>query len=228
MKIDALNELFESLSPTQRLEQLYDHFPEEEVLLTSSFGTNSALLLHMISRFRPTQAVHFIDTTYHFSETLRYKHELARKWNLKVVDVRPDRHLNAYTRERQSWEQEADLCCAVNKVAPLDEVKASHKVWISGLMAAQTRFRSGLKVFEPQGELLKFHPLIDLTEEDALRYRSFYRLPAHPLQAKGYGSVGCVHCTQRGEGRSGRWKGQAKMECGLHTQASAALPVLKG
>lgn len=101
-------------------------------------------------------------------------------------------------------------------MAPLEPVKAAHKVWISGLMRHQTRFRERLRIFEKQGDIIKFHPLIDFTEEEVAAYMEQYRLPAHPLEAGGYGSVGCTHCTRRGEGRSGRWQGTNQTECGLH------------
>lgn len=223
--LDKLNKIFQPLSFKERIRRLYDFFPEEQVLLTSSFGTNSAFLLHLISRVRPSQAVHFIDTTYHFPETIAYKKELENRWKLKIVDVRPDRHLNHFTKNEQSWKSDSDLCCSINKVMPLDEVKSEHKVWFSGLMSNQTRFRSGLEIFVQHGDIIKFHPLIDLTSEDVLRYKSFFRLPEHPLLSKGYGSVGCAHCTQKGEGRSGRWKGKGKTECGLHTMVKATVPV---
>jgi phosphoadenosine phosphosulfate reductase len=214
--LDQLNELFTPLDYQERLKLLYQIFDEDEVLLTSSFGTTSVLLLHAVSQINPTQAVHFIDTTYHFPETQAYKQALATQLNLRVVDVFPDQQQNAITLAEQWWMTRKDDCCNVNKVEPMAPIKASHKVWISGLMGYQTGFRQGLRVFEKQDNLLKFHPLIDIQEGDFLYYQSKYHLPSHPLEALGYGSVGCTHCTIAGAGRSGRWSDSEKTECGLH------------
>ncbi len=216
LSVELLNDVFTPLAAEDRIRLLYRYFKQDEVLFTSSFGVTSVLMLHLIHRLRPSQPVHFIDTTYHFPETLAYRDELARRWNLTVIDVRPRPEENALTREEQWWAEHPRMCCTINKVAPLEPIKAAHKVWISGLMAYQTPFRSRLQIFEKQGDIIKFHPLIDFTEEQVGRYRETYDLPKHPLEDKGYGSVGCTHCTVRGAGREGRWQKSGKTECGLH------------
>jgi phosphoadenosine phosphosulfate reductase len=216
ISVELLNDIFTPLPFQERIRLLYRYFREEDVLLTSSFGTNSVFLLYWIQDIRPAQVIHFIDTTYHFPETLAYKEELTRRFNLNVVDVRPSHEENALTREEQWWIDHPRMCCSINKVVPLEPVKAKHKVWISGLMSFQTEFRSHLRVFERQGDILKFHPLIDIEEGEMLYYFSLHNLPEHPLKMEGFGSVGCTHCTHKGEGREGRWKGQSRTECGLH------------
>lgn len=214
--LETLNEVFTPLHFEERIRQLYRFFPQKEILLTSSFGTRSAFLLHLIAQIRPSQPVHFIDTTYHFPETLAYRRQLAHQFGLHIIDILPDPAQNQITAEEEWWKKDPGTCCMVNKVLPLKPIKARHKVWISGLMAHQTEFRSQLRVFEKQGNILKFHPLIDIDEGEFLYHMSYHKLPRHPLEDKGYGSVGCEHCTVQGEGRNGRWKGQAKTECGLH------------
>ncbi len=216
ISVELLNHIFTPLTFQERIRLLYKYFKTDDVLLTSSFGTNSVFLLYWIQDIQPEQKVHFIDTTYHFPETLAYKEELTRRFNLNVVDVLPEPEGNALTREERWWKDHPRMCCSINKVVPLEPVKARHKVWISGLMAFQTEFRSHLRVFERQGDILKFHPMVDIDEGEVLYYFSLHNLPEHPLKAKGYGSVGCSHCTQKGEGREGRWKGQNRTECGLH------------
>ncbi len=216
LSIDLLNDLFEDLPFEDRLRLLYKYFREDEVLMTSSFGTKSVFLLHLIHQIRPGQPVYFLDTTYHFPETLAYKTELERLLGLQVINLKPEPQENALTNEEQWWRRHPRLCCSINKVAPLEPVKARHKIWISGLMAYQTDFRSRLRIFERQGDIIKFHPLIDIDEGEFLYYLSYHKLPRHPLEAKGYGSIGCRHCTAPGEGRSGRWQGTGKTECGLH------------
>lgn len=216
LSIDELNEIFTPLTFQERIEKLYECFAEEDVLMTSSFGTKSVFLLHWMSKIRPSQVVHFLDTTYHFKETIAYKRQLTERFDLKVIDIFPDIEQNMLTREEQWWQDHPKMCCSINKVAPLEPIKAAHKVWISGLMAYQTEFRSHLNVFEQQGDIIKFHPIVDLNEGEFLYYMDLFNLPPHPLQAAGFGSIGCTHCTAQGAGREGRWKGSSQKECGLH------------
>lgn len=214
--VQELNAVFTPLGFKERLEKLYEYFPEEAILYTSSFGTKSVFLLHLISQIRPTQGVHFIDTTYHFPETIGYKEKIGKRFGLRIIDVRPSERENAITREDRWWIDHPKMCCSVNKVVPLEPIIAKHKVWISGLMSYQTNFRSHLRVFEQQGDIIKFHPLVDIDEGEFLYHMDYYKLPRHPLEKHGYGSIGCTHCTAKGEGREGRWKGKDKTECGLH------------
>ena len=214
--IEALNNIFTSLSFRERLGKLYDYFPEKEVLFTSSFGTKSIFLLHLLSEIQPKQKVHFIDTTYHFPETLQYKAQVTQMLNLSVIDVQPKEKENKITRDDQWWKDHPKMCCTVNKVAPLTPIISKHRVWISGLMAYQTPFRSHLNIFEQQRDIVKFHPLVDIDEGEFLYHMSYHQLPRHPLEEKGFGSIGCTHCTVKGEGREGRWKDSEKTECGLH------------
>lgn len=216
LSVEELNAIFTPLSFKERIEKLYQYFPQREILYTSSFGTKSVFLLHLIHQIRPSQRVHFIDTNYHFAETQDYKKQIAKQFNLQVVDVQPSEAEHNITKEDQWWIEHPKMCCSVNKIVPMEPLIATHKVWISGLMSAQTDFRSRLRVFEQQGDIIKFHPLIDIDEGEFLYHLDFYKLPRHPLEAQGYGSIGCTHCTVKGEGRTGRWQGKAKTECGLH------------
>ncbi len=216
LSLNELNAIFAPLSYKDRIKTLYEYFAEEDVLYTSSFGTKSAFLLHLISQIRPSQPVHFIDTTYHFQETLGYKKELIERFNLKVVDVLPNEAQNKMTTDEEWWKEHPRMCCTINKIAPLEPIVAKHQVWISGLMSYQTDFRARLRVFEQQGDIIKFHPLIDIEEGEFLYQKGVNKLPDHPLQAEGFGSIGCLHCTKKGQGRAGRWTGTGKTECGLH------------
>lgn len=213
-----LNKIFNLLSVEDRLKTLYQFFEEDEVLITSSFGTNAVLMLHLISRIRPNQKIYFIDTTYHFPETLAYKEQIIKEFGLNVVSIGAYKEGSDFTTKNKTWENNPDLCCSINKVSPLDAVKAKHKLWVSGVIGYQTPFRKHLNVFEEQEGMIKFHPLIDWTQEEVEAYFDLYNLPEHPLKTKGYGSVGCTHCTAKGAGREGRWQGKGKTECGLHLE----------
>ncbi len=215
-RVSDLNQIFTPLSFKERIAVLYEYFAEEDVLMTSSFGTKSVFLLHLLHQIRPSQRIHFINTTYHFNETLVYKEQVSKLLGLKVEEVLPDPLQNGLTTEEQWWKEHPKMCCTINKIVPLEPIVAQHKVWISGLMSYQTDFRSRLRVFEKQGDILKFHPLVDIDEGEFLYHLDYHKLPQHPLVTQGYGSVGCEHCTSKGEGRSGRWIGTDKKECGLH------------
>ena len=215
-RLAALNDRFAPLSPEERIRALYSDFPKEKVLFTSSFGTTAAVLLHMFTRIEPNQPIHFIDTTYHFAETWAYRKKLTDLLHLQVIDVLPADWKNKFTQEDQTWTKDPDLCCSINKVEPLDRIKPDFDVWVSGLMAYQNIERKRRNVFEKSGNLLKFHPIIDMTESQMNDYFAAHHLPHHPMQRLGYDSIGCAQCTVKGKGRSGRWLGKSKTECGLH------------
>jgi phosphoadenosine phosphosulfate reductase len=216
MNMEDWNKTFPRLNHEERLIALYEIFTPEEILVTSSFGASSPLLLHLLADICPNQPVHFIDTTYHFEETLTFRNFLIERYKLNVVNIFPDANENILTKEEQWWFTKPDECCAVNKVKPLASLKSKYKVWISGIMGFQTPQRLNMSIFENQNGLLKFNPFIDLTEGEYLYWSSLYKLPEHPLTALGFDSIGCMPCTSRGQGRNGRWAGKAKIECGLH------------
>lgn len=216
-RIAELNERYHSLTPEQRVAQLYQDFAAEEVMLTSSFATNSAFLLHLFAVNAPQQLIHFIDTGYHFQATLDYKDKLTEQYHLNVKDVHPEDWKHEYTSKDQTWNTDPDFCCSINKVEPLQEVKKGHTVWVSGLVRWQTEHRANLDVFEFRGGIIKFYPLLDVSKEGRDDYIRDHKLPFHPMVAEGYSSVGCTHCTKPGDDRCGRWVDSAKSECGLHT-----------
>ena len=214
MNLEALNEKYLPLSPEERVKELYRDF--SRVLFTSSFGTTSAILLHLFHSVNPEQEVYFLDTTYHFAETLEYKSLLAKRFGLKVKEVAAEEWKNKFTREDQTWSKDPDLCCSINKVEPLDKIRPGFEIWVSGLMQSQNSYRRQLNIFEQKEGILKFYPIIDFSDADAKAYIAKHDLPPHPLVAHGFNSVGCIHCTVKGRGREGRWVNRSKTECGLH------------
>lgn len=217
MDLNVLNDTYSKLYPKQRLEELFRHFDEDKILVTSSFGSTSVVLLHMLSEVCPGHPVHFINTSYLFEETLAYRDEVMSRFNLRVVEVKAEEKKNRFTRENESWKYNHDLCCFINKVNPVEELKKNYDVWVSGLLGFQNANRKNLRVFERKENIMKVQPIIDFSKEDVALYMQIYDLPVHPLVYKGYDSIGCTHCTVKGHGRSGRWASVAKTECGLHT-----------
>lgn len=215
-EIAALNERYLKLTPTQRIEELYTDFAEAEIMLTSSFAATSAYLLKLFSEVRAAQTVLFIDTGYHFRETLIYKEYLTQLYQLNVQDVRAEAWKHDFTTKDETWKKDPDFCCSVNKVEPLEALKEEHTVWVSGLMSWQSNHRSSLNIFEQRNGILKFYPLLDVSREEREGFISEHHLPFHPLISRGYYSIGCQHCTAPGKGRDGRWNNNPKTECGLH------------
>ncbi len=214
--IAALNLKYKPLSATQRIKELYNDFHVNEVMLTSSFAATSAFFLKLFSEANKDQKVFFIDTGYHFEDTLGYKKKLTELYGLNVKSIRALKEEHEFTNQDETWRKNPDFCCSINKVKPLDTIKKKYKVWASGLMEWQSDHRATLNVFELRGEILKFYPLLDITKEQRDQYIEEHQLPFHPLVAKGYNSIGCSHCTVPGEDRSGRWNNNPKTECGLH------------
>lgn len=215
-EIKALNKKYKTLSVTERITELYKDFKQEDVMLTSSFAATSAFLLKLVSDVNKTQKVYFIDTGYHFEDTLKYKEALTKKYGLNVASIGALKEEHEFTTKDETWRKNPDFCCSINKVKPLDLIKNQYKVWVSGLMKWQSDHRATLDIFELRGDILKFYPLLDVTKEERDAYIEEHQLPFHPLVSKGYHSIGCKHCTVPGEDRSGRWNNNPKTECGLH------------
>ncbi|QHS08703.1 phosphoadenylyl-sulfate reductase [Sinimarinibacterium sp. NLF-5-8] len=215
-RLAALNQAYAPLTFDQRIRKLYEDFAPEKVLVTSSFAATSAYFLHIISSIRPDQIVHFIDTGYHFAETLTYRQYLIDLFQLKVKDLRAEQWKHDFTVQDKTWSRDPDYCCQINKVEPLESIKPNFDIWVSSLMHWQTEHRSHLNIFERRRNIIKFNPMIDVTREQRDAYIQEHHLPFHPLVSRGYQSIGCTHCTVPGEGRSGRWAGKPKTECGLH------------
>lgn len=216
LDIASLNQAYAQLTVYQRVEQLYRDFDPQDIMLTSSFAATSAFLLKVFSDINKEQVIYFIDTGYHFKETLIYKEYLTQLYDLNVVNIKADEKKHDLTASTEMWKIQPNRCCYYNKVEPLTKIKEKYKIWVSGLMKWQSDYRSSLNYFEEREEITKFYPLLDIDFEGRDQFIRDHHLPFHPLKSKGYNSIGCYHCTVPGEGRSGRWNNSPKTECGLH------------
>lgn len=193
------------------------------VAVVSSFGTESAVLLHLVARIDASVPVIFINTQKIFGETLAYRDALAEQLGLTDLRVvRPDPYaLAAQDAKSMRWAYDPDGCCAIRKVAPLARALAPFDAWISGRKAFQAA-RAGLPRLELDDGRLKINPLADWDKAAIDAHFAAHQLPRHPLEADGFASVGCVPCTSRvqpGEDpRAGRWRHWDKTECGIHNQ----------
>ena len=219
--LDSDNARLERASPHERLAFALERFADD-LLFTSSFGAQSAVLLHLWSEVARDRAVIFLDTGFHFDETLRYRDAIAARLGLDVEIVRPAQDTASFIAEHGADIQRTnpDFCCQTNKVDPLAGHRARAKGWVSGLRRDQARTRASLRVLERDGHLVKVHPLVTMTATDVRAYMAEHALPEHPLVARRYLSIGCAPCTRAvadGEDeRAGRWAFSGKTECGLH------------
>jgi phosphoadenosine phosphosulfate reductase len=199
-----------------------DVFPGR-VALVSSFGADSAVLLHMVAQIDKTTPVLFIDTRVLFAETLAYRDELVTHLGLSnVTTIGPKPALlAAEDPENFLWASNPGRCCEIRKVLPLAEALEGYDAWISGRKRFQAYTRNDLAVFESEGGRIKINPLAPWPADKIRDYLDTFDLPRHPLVAKNYFSIGCIPCTspvRPGEDpRAGRWRGSSKVECGLHT-----------
>ena len=224
---DALNARFAGVDAAAMLRELFAEGSLGRVAVVSSFGTESAVLLHLVAQADPATPVIFVDTLKMFDETLAYRDELTARLGLvKSSVVQPDAAvLLARDENGLRWSWDPDGCCEIRKVEPLKRAKQGLDAWISGRKAFQSVTRQNLPRFEIEDGRLKINPLGDWTKDDLEAYFAAHDLPRHPLEAQGYLSVGCQPCTSTvapGEDpRAGRWRGWDKTECGIHDPAAA-------
>jgi phosphoadenosine phosphosulfate reductase len=222
-ELEKLSQEFETRTPQEILHWAVSQF-WPEIALSSSFQTQSLPLLHMVMRVRRGIPVFFLDTGYHFWETLMFRERIASEWRINVIDLYRESRWDAFARQhtRSLPLEDPNLCCYLHKVQPMQKALRDIRAWISGIRRDQTAVRARARILELQDDgLLKINPLLNWTRADVRRYSRENHLPAHPLYEKGYRSVGCAPCTVAvgadEDERAGRWAGRGKIECGLHT-----------
>lgn len=221
-----LNRMFRGSDTEEMLRAVIVDGLAGDIAAVSSFGAESAVLLHLIAQVDPGLPVLFLDTGKHFPETLAYRDALVARLGLtNLVELHPDpADLVARDETGLRWSYDPDGCCELRKVRPLAKALAGFDATLTGRKAFQSRTRANLPRFEidtadDQGRL-KINPLIDWDASRIEAWFIMHDLPRHPLVAQGYPSIGCSPCTSLvapGEDpRSGRWKGWDKTECGIH------------
>jgi phosphoadenosine phosphosulfate reductase len=228
-----LNAQLRDADPLQILQTAIDHYGDR-LALVSSFGAESAVLLHLASRLRPQIPVLFLDTGMLFGQTLDYRKQLAARLGLTDVrDLRPRfQDLAVGDPDARLWKTDTDACCNIRKVLPLDRALAGFEGWVTGRKRFHGGDRLRLAVVEASEGKLKFNPLANWDKADLDAYVAEHDLPAHPLVAQGFPSIGCWPCTHPVEDgqdvRSGRWQGQDKTECGIHVARAHVTPTNVG
>jgi len=221
-KAQALSERYGRLGGEELLRfMIREEFPGR-IALVSSFGTEAAVLLHMVSRVDPATPVIFVDTGRLFEETLAYRDALAERFgltDLRTVGPAAER-IDALDPDKRLWQANPDLCCYLRKVEPLNRALDGFDAWITGRKGYQGATRVGLPPIEAFDGRVKVNPLARWSRDEITAHFAAHDLPRHPLEAEGFLSIGCLPCTDRvapGEDpRAGRWRGSEKTECGIH------------
>ena len=229
LDLPTLNDMFERSAPDKIVAWALAQFGAD-LVMTSSFGAESALLLHMATQLMPDVRVIMIDTGYLFPETWQHMEALRRRLDLNVWVYRTRNDPIAWLRqageENPNWRKDVDACCAANKIEPMERAmkELSPKAWLRGIRRnqSQTRKNAAFVEWSPRYNCHAVSPLLNWTGREIHAYMKKHDLPFHPLYEKGYPSIGCnpLSCTrpvQLGEdARSGRWAEAQKVECGIN------------
>ncbi|GAA0912689.1 phosphoadenylyl-sulfate reductase [Nonomuraea longicatena] len=194
----------------------------DRLCLTSSMS--DALLIDLVSRVKPGVDVLFIDTGYHFAETIGTRDAVRQVYDVNVIDVKPSRTVAEQERDLgpRLFGRNPDLCCYLRKVEPLNRALEPYLAWISGIRRDEARTRAETRVVEwdAKRQMVKINPIASWTQDDVDNYMSDNGVLINPLHYDDYPSIGCAPCTRpvaEGEDpRSGRWVGMGKTECGIH------------
>ena len=204
--------------PEEVLRWALETFPRRTAL-TVSFGGPGVVLAHMLGRIDKTVPIYFLDTGFHFPQTLEFKARFTEQYGLNVIDLKPA------TDPGPLYQTDPDRCCWIRKVEPMQRTLPEFDAWVSALRADQAKTRSAIEVLEYHDAdghaLVKVYPLASWSRDTVWQYIRENQIPYHPLHDSGFTSIGCWPCTRAtrpGEDeRAGRWSGMAKTKCGLHT-----------
>lgn len=218
----SLEARFGRLEPEDVISVAATRFGAGEIAAVSSFGADSAVLLHMIAQIDRTLPIVFLDTGKHFGETIDYRDQLAS--DLGLTDIRivtPSEDALADADPKGDLHKtDTDGCCAIRKVEPMARGVSPFRAWFTGRKRFQASTRNAMPVFEAVGERIRINPMARWNTEQLAGYMRTHDLRENPLVAFGYLSIGCFPCTQPAkpgeDARSGRWAGKGKTECGIH------------
>jgi phosphoadenosine phosphosulfate reductase len=199
------------------IEDVVERFGASQIALAASWQKESSVLVDLVQRVDPAIRIITLDTGALFPETYDTWRAVEERYGIQI-----ERFRGEWVDEL--WLTDPDRCCAMRKVEPLERALADASCWMTGLRRDQSPERADTPEFgwDEQHGLYKAAPLADWTERDVWRYIHEHDLPYNPLHDRGYASIGCTHCTVAGAGRSGRWAGTDKIECGLHGAVKAA------
>jgi phosphoadenosine phosphosulfate reductase len=228
--LGEVNQRLEGASPWEILRwSVETYFPK--LTMATAFGPEGSVILHMLAEIEPRVRVFNLETGYQFAETLELRDRIAERYGIEVELVRPDTTVAEYEARHGGplYSSTPDQCCHDRKIVPLRRAIAGYDAWLSAIRADQSAHRARASVvgWDAKFDLVKINPLLRWTKRDVWAFIVAHNVPYNPLHDQGYPSIGCWPCTRAvaaGEDeRAGRWAGQAKTECGLHSLDSSQL-----
>jgi len=219
---DQASEKLNGAPPSEVIRWAAEAFGDK-LCITSSM--TDAVIIDLVSREVPGIDVLFLDTGYHFAETIGTRDAVSVVYPVNVLNVTPSTTVDEQDAELgpKLYSRNPDLCCYLRKVIPLEQSLEPYDAWITGVRREETNARTSTKVvqWDPRRQMMKVNPIVEWTQQDVDDYIAENGVLVNPLVYDGYPSIGCRTCTARvapGEDpRSGRWVGSAKTECGIHT-----------
>jgi phosphoadenosine phosphosulfate reductase len=226
-----LNRRFEQAEPREIIRWALEESGLQRVAIASAFQAEGTCVIHMAIEVRPDVPILFLETGFHFAETLAFKERLTELLDLNVVDLTGDHTVDSQAAKYgpRLYERDPHLCCELNKVIPWRRALRGLDGWITSMRRDSSWTRRGSQIVSQQevddtGVVVKINPIANWTRRDAWAYLREHDLPRNPLYDLGYESIGCAPCTRMvfpGEDeRAGRWSGQNKVECGIHVPES--------
>ncbi len=218
-----LSEEFSKLDSIDLLKVMIKKVFKKKIVLTSSFGSESIVILHMISKIDPYTPIIFLNTGKLFPETLDYEKRVKKLLKLKnILTLKPsNKDLKKKDPNEKLYKKDPDKCCEIRKVLPLEKIINNYDAWITGRKRIHGFEREFINKIEKSNNHIKINPLADWSLIKINKYIKKNNLPQHPLVKKGFKSIGCFSCTNQASYnesiRSGRWKNFKKNECGIHT-----------
>jgi phosphoadenosine phosphosulfate reductase len=217
-------------TPHEILQWAVDRF-SPRLTMATAFGPEGCILLHLLAEIEPRVRVFNLDTGYQFPETLELRDRIAERYGIEVEMVRPETTVAEYEARHGGplYVANSDQCCYDRKIVPLRRALVGYDAWVTAIRADQSQHRAAAPIVgpDPKFGLVKINPLLRWTKRDVWAFIVTHRVPYNPLHDQGYPSIGCWPCTKvvgAGEDeRAGRWAGQAKTECGLHSLDSSQL-----
>jgi len=226
----ALNERFEHAAPEEILEWALARSGFERVAVASAFQREGTCIIHMAIEIRPDVPILFLETGFHFAETLAFKQKLAEQFGLNVVDLTGDHTVDSQAEAYgpKLYERDPNRCCELNKVEPFNRALRGLDAWVTGMRRDSSWTRRDTPILlqyepAPGQSILRLNPIANWTQRDVWAYLKQHDIPHNPLYDLGYATIGCAPCTRivfPGEDeRAGRWSGTGKIECGIQPEA---------
>jgi phosphoadenosine phosphosulfate reductase len=234
-EVHDLNQRFEGAHPRKVVRWALEESGMDRIAIASAFQAEGTCVMHMAAASRSDVPVLFLQTGFHFAETLVFKNQLAERLGLRVVELVGEHTVDSQTEAfgPRLYERDPDRCCDINKVQPMLEALRGLDAWITAFRRDSSPTRATSPIvdryeLEPGRPIVKINPVANWTRRDTWAYLKEHDLPHNPLYDLGYASIGCAPCTRmRLDGepeRAGRWAGLSKWECGIQRREADAIP----